>query len=263
MTIIGIILFILCIALHELGHAFYMKKNGIAIQEISLFGITGKRLFTFKWRKMFGEIPITFRLIPLGAYVRPTDYGSKRSECLPLSKYGEILGAGVAVNFLFGVILSGIALYFKNGFLNSSFLWQFSAAILILLFLRYTFYLIPVIGLLIACVILNNIFSSPTEFVKGAGGIVVISKSINEHSNDFLELLEYCGAISIGVGLMNCLPFAGLDGGKITSKILERVFYNQRRGVKKYFMIATLAPILLLILLAIGGDLVSIFKMIF
>ncbi len=79
----GALVFLVSIALHELGHAMKMKKHGIEIKEISLLGF-GPRLFSFKWRKMFGEVPLSIRLIIIGAFVRPTEEGYDRILELPL-----------------------------------------------------------------------------------------------------------------------------------------------------------------------------------
>jgi membrane-associated protease RseP (regulator of RpoE activity) len=262
MAITAILFLILSISLHELGHAFFMRKHNIGIKEISLIGISGYRLFTFRLPKLFGATPITARIIPLGAYVMPTDYGAKKAEFLSLSKYGEIMGAGIALNFLFGTILLLAADMFR-GQVSQGLLIVCLISVLFVVFLRYSFYIIPVLGILIVYILLKGLFTDPKGFVTSQGSIVQAGEFVVQRSISWIKVLETGGLCSIGLGLFNCLPFSPLDGGNIASKILETVFYSKRKAVRKYFMLITIVPIALLILLSIGGDVVRLFKYVF
>lgn len=62
--LLAIIALSFLIIIHELGHFTVAKLSGIKVQEFSLF--MGPKLFSFKK----GETDYSFRLIPLGGYVR-------------------------------------------------------------------------------------------------------------------------------------------------------------------------------------------------
>src|SRR5687768_12153616 len=105
MRIEVILLLCLSVSLHELGHAFAMRKYGLEIKEICLLGLGGSRLFSFRIKKLFGETPITVRAFIFGGFVMPTSFGSRRVYCIDYYKAGHIYGGGIAINFLFGALL--------------------------------------------------------------------------------------------------------------------------------------------------------------
>src|SRR5919205_1067870 len=99
MVAIGVLLFVVSIVVHELGHAFAMRRYGVELDEICLLGVAGPVLLSFYLRKVFGETPLTIRMIPLGAFVRPTEEGAQTAGALPYLKFAHIMGAGIANNF--------------------------------------------------------------------------------------------------------------------------------------------------------------------
>lgn len=101
--ILGILIFV-----HEFGHFIVAKKNGVKVEEFG-FGFP-PRIFGVKR----GETVYSINAIPLGGFVRalgedgsetnnPRSFAAKK-----VWQRALILVAGVAMNFLFAVILVGI-----------------------------------------------------------------------------------------------------------------------------------------------------------
>jgi regulator of sigma E protease len=57
-------MFFMIVGAHELGHLYFAKRAGILVREYAI-GF-GPKLFSYKW----GETRYTFRLLPLGGFVR-------------------------------------------------------------------------------------------------------------------------------------------------------------------------------------------------
>jgi regulator of sigma E protease len=122
-TIITVLLIIsFLVVIHELGHFWAAKKNGVRVEE---FGIGyPPRLFG----KKFGETIYSFNLIPFGGFVSITgedelDEGKQEkikndpnsfSNKSPWQKI-QILIAGIIMNFLLAFVLFYI-FFFINGF---------------------------------------------------------------------------------------------------------------------------------------------------
>ncbi|MBU2051726.1 M50 family metallopeptidase [Patescibacteria group bacterium] len=100
------------ILVHELGHFFSAKRNGIKVEEFGfgypprLFGITK------------GGTIYSLNLLPFGGFVRMLgeDVGEGRQSFFvqPKSVRTTVLLAGVTMNFLLGVVLFGV-IYTKLG----------------------------------------------------------------------------------------------------------------------------------------------------
>ncbi len=110
--LLTIVIFILILGLlvfvHEFGHFFAAKKNGVRVDEFG-FGFP-PRIFGIKK----GETLYSINLIPLGGFVKiygeegegeknPRSFASKK-----ISQRALILVAGVAMNFLLAAIIFGV-----------------------------------------------------------------------------------------------------------------------------------------------------------
>ncbi len=100
--IFAFLLFVSTISIHELGHALLMKRYNVQMKEICLFGV-GPKITQFYWRTIFGNTPLTVRLIPLGAFVRTEDGAIENLEFYEESEH--IFAGGVAFNFLYASLL--------------------------------------------------------------------------------------------------------------------------------------------------------------
>lgn len=103
--IIGIILFVLLVVIHELGHAIVARRNGVVVEE---FGI-GFPPRAWK-KKLKGGMLFTLNWLPLGGFVRlkgehdsadgPGTYGGATMWVKT-----KILLAGVVMNWLTAVVI--------------------------------------------------------------------------------------------------------------------------------------------------------------
>lgn len=103
--IIGLIVLVILVALHELGHAWAARRNGVVVEE---FGIG---LPPRAWKKKLKNGTLfTLNWLPIGGFVklkgehdaskRKGDYGRAT-----FWQKTQILGAGVAVNWIIAVLL--------------------------------------------------------------------------------------------------------------------------------------------------------------
>lgn len=103
--ILGIILFILLVVVHELGHFWAAKRNGVEIEEFGIF--FPPRLFK---KKMKGGWDFTINLLPLGGFVKlkgETDSDKREGSFGAASDLAKakIMLAGVAVNLVTAIFL--------------------------------------------------------------------------------------------------------------------------------------------------------------
>jgi regulator of sigma E protease len=106
--IVGLIVLVVLVATHELGHAIVAKRNGVVVKE---FGIGfPPRAFA---RKLKNGVLFTLNWLPLGGFVRLQGEHDAADE---KGDYGaatfwqktKILFAGVVVNWLIAVVLLSI-----------------------------------------------------------------------------------------------------------------------------------------------------------
>lgn len=120
--ILGIVLFILLIVVHELGHAIVAKRNGVVVEE---FGI-GFPPRAWK-KKLKNGVLFTLNWLPLGGFVKlqgESDDSNKKGDYGRASLWAKtkILLAGVAMNWLVAVVLfTGLALVGIPKFLPNQF----------------------------------------------------------------------------------------------------------------------------------------------
>lgn len=107
----GIILFVLLVVVHELGHFLAAKRNGVEVEE---FGIGfPPKLFGKKMGKGIMESYYTFNLLPLGGFVKLKGENSsdKRKGSFGAAPYRSqviITVAGVLMNFVAAWVLLSI-----------------------------------------------------------------------------------------------------------------------------------------------------------
>lgn len=105
LLIVGIVLFLLLIITHELGHFWLAKRNGVTIEEFGLF--FPPRLLK---KKMKGGWILSFNLLPLGGFVKLK--GEHDSDTAPgsfgaasVAAKSKIMIAGIAVNLVTAFVL--------------------------------------------------------------------------------------------------------------------------------------------------------------
>ena len=265
--LIGYLIFAFSFSAHELGHAFAMRRYNVPIARISLFGF-GPKLFTFRARKFFGDTPISICLIPLGAYVEPV---FPHIDLLSTKQQGHIYGGGVIASILYtGILMVIFSLITPDVILLRAGLVS-GILLLIGLFPRITWRIVPWIGFAILVLLLYMLYSSPAEFQKNNGSVVTIGQEMAKTAAaipptiTFIEklsrMLEFVIALCLGVGVVQALPLIPLDGGRIVLAYLEKWFPNHWKLVEKIFTVITVIPFILLVISALTGDLLRIINM--
>lgn len=243
-TTIGILLLALSLSIHELGHAFAMRKHGIAMGEICLFGLGGKSIASFKVQKLFGDTLITIRpFIPIGAFVTPIGDVS----ALEKGKQVDVFAAGIANNLYLGFSILALTTEIRGEYGHSLILlFSLTAIFLLLRFAKAAF--VVLLGLSM----LGLVAYSLAKDLSSAGSIVLLVKMINEE-NSILGVVNLGAAVSISLGLFNCVPLFGLDGWKILDLYLSK----RARPVIKFFAVIGIWAVLLI---SVGNDILLFFK---
>src|SRR3978361_1073867 len=98
--IVGIILFILLVVVHEFGHFIMARRGGVEVEEFGIF--FPPRLYKHKTK---GGWNFTINLLPLGGFVKlkgehdtDTEPGSFGAASLRVKS--KIMAAGVVINLL-------------------------------------------------------------------------------------------------------------------------------------------------------------------
>lgn len=105
LLIVGILLFIGLVVVHELGHFLAARRNGVDVEEFGIF--FPPRLYK---RKTKGGWVFSFNLIPLGGFVRlkgEHDSDTERGSfgAASLSAKTKIMAAGVVFNLVTALVL--------------------------------------------------------------------------------------------------------------------------------------------------------------
>src|SRR5215469_16636955 len=100
LLIVGIILFILLVVVHEWGHFIAARRNGVEVEEFGIF--FPPHLYTHKTKS--GWL-FSINLIPLGGFVKlkgehDTDTEKGSYGAASLWAKTKIMTAGVAMNYL-------------------------------------------------------------------------------------------------------------------------------------------------------------------
>lgn len=102
---VGILLFIGLVLVHEWGHYFIARRNGVDVEEFGLF--FPPRLWS---RKLKSGMRLSFNIIPLGGFVKlkGENDSDERKGSLGASSLGtkaKVMLAGVTMNLLAGIFI--------------------------------------------------------------------------------------------------------------------------------------------------------------
>ena len=231
--ILAIILFMMVILIHELGHFCCAKYLGVAVYELAV----GVGPMVRQSEK--NGTKYSLRLIPFGGYC---DMDGTKMEVVEgkLDEDGEpemevrmiknddpcnynnqpawvkllILSAGPVFNFLFAIIVMSLTLaIFTDQF-------TLSAALMDSFSMVGAYFVI--IWQTIADLFVGR--SGAAEFVGVVGMVDVIAE---EASFGLPNLIYFMGSISINLGIMNLIPIPALDGGRIVLTLLRKLTGNR------------------------------------
>lgn len=201
---------ILSIAMHEIGHAIAMKKAGVKIRAISLFGFGS--LFV-SWHSKFFDCRVGFAPIPLGAYVMPDeeDY-EKKISCRDSD---AVSLAGVRVNFLLAITSMMVVLVFYGSLHLLPVVALFTVLCSSQFILRWVVILImPIIGLhLVYTTLTPEVIGVYVE--KGTSGISVdefkrVESVIVEGVPLAVIILDYTTRVNLLLGGCKLDPLASV-----------------------------------------------------
>ncbi len=275
--ILGIISILLTIGItltvHELAHAYEMKRQGVTIARIGI-GISWPKQLCFTFQdKWFFNCPVTLSPLLLAAYVKPVENEVFKS----LTDEQDIIisASGPWSNYFLFIILfalyAGIVYQF-----NDILLWPFGIAILTVISKRFFSYvLFPISSVLLVIVILylsgiailsdfGTIMSGDgfTETAMGKpaitevfGGPVLIYQIAKQYASSFVDVLFFGALISLSIGMMNNLPLYPLDGGRVMGVLLGK----QSIKLRTVFQNSSFAVLVAIILIILLVDVFSVF----
>ncbi|MDP3999518.1 MAG: site-2 protease family protein [bacterium] len=181
--LLGLLCLEICFAVHEGAHLVMMRANGVEVEEMS-FGM-GSVLY----QTQVSGIKLSLRLIPIAAYVQPSQKGAETLLVLPLLNIMIIYLAGVATNLVLASLVF-LMLRLKSASLD----WLME-------FIR-----LPKNYLLL----FKDAFLSMVTFgfvaPKNNGGLVL--------ENQPPMFWRYLLSLNLILGILNLLPAKMLDGGQ-------------------------------------------------
>jgi len=254
--------FIATVTLHELGHAVYMRRNGVSLKEICILGI-GPILAEFRV-PYFGETPVRIRAIPVGAFVLPDKAGLESLKGLSFLARGEIFGAGIVANVAFAAALFGFGmLVCAANHLEGVVAFGVSLIVAwgLMISVRWISIGLPVLGIGLLAYMVHDIAVTGIAKLSGAiGGPVMMSKffsvQVHAHPWSLQEGIVLGTVLSLALGMGNLFPFLPFDGGHLSKNLIRRLIGEVRYPrVERATNYALLVPGSLLIAVAIASDL--------
>jgi membrane-associated protease RseP (regulator of RpoE activity) len=237
-TIAMLALLMLALVLHELGHAFAMRERGVRVRRISLLGWGGPKVrLPIKTQWLPETEWVIHPLLPLGAYVMPD---SEDMAKLSQRDSNYISGMGPLANFLFALLLLGIAAVIAPGWFSTQMgashaagiplivtVIAFATAVLWVFRGFFCRVLLLPIGVLTFALLVLGIFAMTSaermsmlaefgflgawsrEFYKWS--FEIANYGIREAAS--YTLVWSAIAVSLALGIINLMPIWPLDGG--------------------------------------------------
>ncbi|OGI87175.1 hypothetical protein A2995_02050 [Candidatus Nomurabacteria bacterium RIFCSPLOWO2_01_FULL_33_24] len=223
--IIFIIIILILVLSHELGHFVVAKRFGLRVDEFG-FGFP-PRIFSFKK----GETKYSFNLLPLGGFVKifGEDYSDESENGLDKDRalnnkskriQAVVLIAGVFFNLLLAWLLISISfmigLPIEVGIKKLSFFPAFFEGIKMTGSLLKDI-IIALIGLI------GDAFSGQASLTSLTGPIGIVNLVGEFYSFGLASLMFFTAFISINLAIINLIPLPALDGGRLFFLFIEWV----------------------------------------
>jgi len=200
------VMLLISVGLHELGHYWKLKKNGIEVEEVSLLGI-GPKL----WSKEYNGTLFSIRLFPIAGYTRPVDLDQLEELSL------DSLYDSVAVGPMANVFLASLGLLV----VDSQNLWAYVGLGACVLF-YFTKYLIPVLSIVLGILFY---YAEITLWGQDANLLDIYLYEISiDTITDINGIILIFASLNLFLFIFNLLPFAITDGGRMVSKLFEEKF---------------------------------------
>jgi membrane-associated protease RseP (regulator of RpoE activity) len=223
----AVLLFVLAIAGHELGHALAMRECRIPIKSMGI-GIPAGLVITVKSKfiqNIFGNnCEIHLSPILLGAYVEPTKEISLHN--LTLKNEAYIFGAGPLANIFMALVIKtvSVALWPTQDMTTAALLGMLLTIPVLWYFRRViSLWVFPIVGVVFffwTLWIFGNI--SYKEALENNGSIVFFGEMAAKSINMKLAL-KFGFLVNLCLAFTNILPIGILDGGAIWKAILKNL----------------------------------------
>ncbi|NCS99392.1 hypothetical protein GW765_00205 [Candidatus Parcubacteria bacterium] len=238
LTLLVTILF--SVPLHELGHAIALKKSGVDIKEITLLGI-GKIIFSFKLTKVFGDTPLNIRLLPLAAFVRPSNISYLRLTSKNPSACEYVSANGIAMNLLLGSLL--LFLGILTGYISHGNIDVLTVSAMLTSFFLGIFSKKPLMSSVYVLIGTTILFSGLMIFIfdpfEGSNICKLMLDKMTNAPLTWESFFTFSAYSSIVLGFFNAMPIKQLDGGQLVcGKILKKI--KGKRKTRFYSSISVL-----------------------
>ena len=225
----------LVVLVHEFGHFLAARRTGVPVYEFSIgFPFSPKVVTLFRHR----ETEFTLRLLPLGGFVsfsNEEDEGAKKLFGSSRFARALIMSGGSLFNMVFAFLL------FIPAFIIGENMSLYSA---VFASLQTVWTVISEISYLFLKLLIGQ---AGMENLSGPVGIAVLAGQAVD--GGWVNVLLFTGFLSLSLGIMNLIPFPGLDGGQLFLLLIETL-RNKPISVRTH-QIINLAGIMLFITLSI------------
>jgi membrane-associated protease RseP (regulator of RpoE activity) len=251
------LLLLICIAVHEFGHAYAILRQGIKVKEIGLGIPTWKYLgFNFDAPSWLPCEKVGFHILLVGGYTKPAEGQEEKLNELGYWDYANIMGAGIWANFLMAIVVGIILVLFFSELTvkqSTSIALALSVLTLVLWFGQKLFTGIIFPALAPATLYLFYLVFTSDSAASG-GGPIEVFKQVGSKSN-WYESLIFISDISFSLALLNSLPILPLDGGRLYHYLIGKV----SRTAQLAYLTGSLIVALLLIVFIFSRDIYRLF----
>lgn len=210
------LLLIAQVVLHEYWHARALRAAGVRVVEAGLgMALPPRYVHTtrsgFRW---------SVSIWLLGAYVRPHKDDWKKIEQAPYTQAAWQFNAGITINLVTGLLALGLA-HLINGRLLSAAVLLGTGIVAAFTQKQIAAYVMPAIGPL-ALALFAWVFARTVNAGESAGmlGMATLAPPALTPA----AMLSLFGALGLALALLNAVPLAPLDNGRVWDRLLTTWF---------------------------------------